>query len=77
MKNVILFNYGISYENRAEVIFTFYPNMAGNSTAKPLEKLEQRDVMKSLLTQEQVDYYYQNQEVRGELRTLCSVINEL
>ena len=58
MKNVILFNYGISYENRAEVIFTFYPNMAGNSTAKPLEKLEQRDVMKSLLTQEQVCLLY-------------------
>lgn len=77
MENVILFNYGISSENHPEVIFTFYPNMAGNSTAKPLEKLEQRDMMKSLLSQEQVDYYFQNQEIRGELRTLSSVINEL
>lgn len=40
MKNVILFNYGISYENRVEVIFIFYFNMVGNLIVKFFEKLE-------------------------------------
>lgn len=77
IKNVFLFNYGISSENKAEVGFTFYSNMAGNSTIKPLEKLQQRNVMESFLTQEKVEYYFQNQQVQGELRTLSSVISEL
>lgn len=77
IKNVFLFNYGISSENQAEVVFTFYPNMAGNSTTKPLEKLQQRNVMESFLTQEEVEYCFHNQQVQGELRTLSSVISEL
>ena len=75
--NIFLFNYGISSENKTQVPFTFYPNMAGNSTTKPIEKLEQRNIMESFLTQEEVEYCFQNQQVRGELRTLSSVINEL
>jgi len=77
LSNISLFNYGLSSENNAEKLFTFYPNMAGNSTTKPLEKLEQREVMNTVLDKNMVDYFFQNQEVRGELRTLSSVINEL
>ena len=77
IKNVFLFNYGISSENQTEVGFTFYPNMAGNSTIKPLEKIEQRNVMESLLSQEEVEYFFQCQQVRGELKTLSSIISEL
>ena len=77
LHNISLFNYGLSSENNAEKLFTFYPNMAGNSTTKPLEKLEQRDAMNAVLSKEQVEYFFQSDRVKGELRTLSSVINEL
>lgn len=77
LSNIFLFNYGLSSENNLKQLFTFYPNMAGNSTTKPLEKLEQRDVMKAALSQEQMEYLFQSTQVSGELRTLSSVINEL
>jgi hypothetical protein len=50
--------------------------MAGNSTTKPQEKLEQRDAMNAVLSEEQVEYFFQSVQVKGELRTLSSVINE-
>lgn len=75
--NTYLFNYGLSSSNIPAQSFTFYPNMAGNSTTKPLEKLEQREVMNQTLSNDMVEYLFQKQEVTGTLRTLSSVINEL
>jgi FkbM family methyltransferase len=75
--NTYLFNYGLSSSNIPSKSFTFYPNMAGNSTTKPLEKLEQREVMNVVLSNNMVEYLFQSQEVIGEVRTLSSVINEL
>lgn len=77
IENISLFQYGFSSVNKSEVLFTFYPNMAGNSTRKPVEKVEQREVMNARLNKEMVDYLFQNQQVKGEVRTLSSVINEL
>ena len=77
LHDVSLFNYGLSSENNAEKLFTFYPNMAGNSTTKPVEKLEQKEIMNVILPQEKVEYFFQNSEVNGEVRTLSSVIDEL
>jgi FkbM family methyltransferase len=77
LTNISLFNYGLSSENKSDILFTFYPNMAGNSTVKPLEKLEQREVMNAHLNQEMVEYLFQNEQVKGEVRTLSSVMNEL
>ncbi len=77
LNNIFLFNYGLSSENNSDKIFTFYPNMAGNSTTKPLEKLAQRDAMNAVLSQEQVEYFFQSTQVKGELRTLSSMINQL
>ncbi len=77
LPHIYVFNYGLSSENNSATLFTFYPNMAGNSTAKPQEKVEQQDVMSSVLTQEQMEYFFQSEQVRGELRTLSSVIDEL
>ncbi|MDJ0900795.1 MAG: FkbM family methyltransferase [Xenococcus sp. MO_188.B8] len=77
LHNIFLFNYGLSSENNSEKLFTFYPNMAGNSTTKPLEKLEQQDAMNAVLSKEQVEDFFQSTQVKGELRTLSSVINEL
>lgn len=75
--NISLFNYGLSSQNKADVLFTFYPNMAGNSTIKPIEKLEQRKVMTSLLNEEKVKYLFQSQLVKGEVKTLSSIVNDL
>ncbi len=75
--NISLFNYGLSSANISSKSFTFYPNMAGNSTTKPLEKLNQREVMNVAFSEEIVEYLFENQEVIGEVRTLSSVINEL
>lgn len=75
--NISLFNYGLSSENNSKKLFTFYPNMAGNSTTRPLDKLEQRDVMNATLNKDMVEYLFQSEEVSGEVKTLSSVINEL
>ncbi len=75
--NISLFNYGLSSSNIQAKSFTFYPNMAGNSTTRPWEKLKQREVMNVALNQDMVEYLFQRQEVTGEVRTLSSVINEL
>ena len=77
LHNIFLFNYGLSSKSNSEKLFTFYPNMAGNSTTKPLEKLKQRDAMNAVLSEEQVEYFFQSAQVKGELRTLSSVINDL
>ena len=75
--NVSLFNFGLSSESYPEKQFTFYPNLAGNSTTRPQEKFKQRDAMKATFTPEELDYFYQTQEVKGELKTLSYVIDEL
>jgi FkbM family methyltransferase len=77
LQNTYLFNYGLSSSNISAQSFTFYPNMAGNSTTRPLEKLEQREVMNLALSNDMVEYLFQNQEVTAEVRTLSSVIEEL
>ncbi|MEH1793198.1 MULTISPECIES: FkbM family methyltransferase [unclassified Nostoc] len=77
LSNITLLNYGLSSENNSVKLFTFYPNMTGNSTTKPLEKLQQREVMNTVLNKDMVDYLFKSEEVRGEIRTLSSVINEL
>ncbi|WP_392532249.1 FkbM family methyltransferase [Nostoc sp. C117] len=75
--NVSLQNYGLGSENILEQVFTFYPNLAGNSTARPWEKLAQRELMKVEYNQEIEEHCFQSQEIKGEIKTLSSVINSL
>ena len=75
--NIYLLNYGLSSTNESEKLFTFYPNMAGNSTSRPHEKLEQQEVMNAALNKQIVEYLFQSNQVKAEVRTLSSVINEL
>ncbi|MTJ07256.1 FkbM family methyltransferase [Anabaena sp. UHCC 0204] len=77
VSNISLYNHGLGSENISEKTFTFYPNMAGNSTSKPWEKVNQRAVMNTVLHQDMVDYFFQSQEVKCEIKTLSSVINSL
>ncbi|MGK7925986.1 MAG: FkbM family methyltransferase [Spirulina sp.] len=78
LTNVSLLNYGLGSENNTEQIFTFYPNMPGNSTERPHEKMAQKDIAIDILGQEQTEYFFQNsQQVIGEIRTLSRVIKDL
>lgn len=76
--NAFLLNYGFSFEDTHSKMFTFYPHLAGNSTTKPDEKLQQKDAMYAVLDKELVEYLYQDSEqICCELRTLSSAISEL
>lgn len=77
LANISLFNYGLSSKNQSDMLFTFYPNMAGNSTVRPVEKVEQQEVMNARLNKEMVEYLFQSEQVKGEVKTLSFVMNEL
>jgi len=76
--NVSLFNYGFSSEYKSDKPFTFFPHMAGNSTTRLNEKLQEKDAMYTLLDKELVEYLYQDSEQTFcQLKTLSSTISEL
>jgi FkbM family methyltransferase len=77
LKNVSVFNHGLGSENDVERLFTFFPNMPGNSTEKPAEKTVQKKVMLEAIGQEQVDFFYQATQAIGEIKTLSRVIKDL
>jgi FkbM family methyltransferase len=76
LTSVSLYNYGLSSEDDGARVFMFYPNMPGNSTERPTEKMSQREVMINAIGQEQTDFF-QNTQVIGEVRTLSRVIKDL
>jgi FkbM family methyltransferase len=77
--NLFTFNYGLSSENNSEKIFTFYPQMAGNSTSRPGEKLVNIDVNTEEISDTDLfaDFFKEVQQVKCQVRTLSSVISEL
>jgi FkbM family methyltransferase len=78
--NLFIFNYGLSSENNVAKVFTFYPQMAGNSTSKPGEKLVNINETPSDDTDTEdlfVDFFKEVKQVKCELRTLSSVMSEL
>ncbi|MEA5468253.1 FkbM family methyltransferase [Spirulina sp. 06S082] len=77
LSNVSPFKYGLGSENDRERVFTFYPNMPGNSTAKPEEKIIQKNLMVDVFGQEQTDYFFQKIQVIGEVKKLSRVIKDL
>lgn len=82
LENISLFNYGLSSENNPEKIFTFYPNMAGNSTAKPGDAIADADDLKDIKESAKIenlfeDLFKEQQEVKCQVRTLSSIIEEL
>lgn len=83
LAGVSLFNYGISSENNPAKTFTFYPNMAGNSTTKPDDTIaDQNDILQRDGNEETVENLYEHffadsKQIKCELKTLSSVIEEL
>ena len=66
----------IGSKDGTERTFTFYPHMAGNSTANPEVKNEQRRVMTELLGKEQTDVFFQSESQAARVRTISSIIEE-
>lgn len=82
LDNVSLFNYGLSSENNPNKIFTFYPNMAGNSTTKPGDTLAKVDDFSQLENSEKIENLFEHlftelQQVKCPVRKLSCVIDEL
>jgi FkbM family methyltransferase len=83
-KNVQLHNYSdvhaynvaIGSLDGGERLFTYYPNMAGNSTADPGLKNGVRPVMDQLFGKEWADYMYESETRVVKVRSLASVILE-
>nr|WP_329608409.1 FkbM family methyltransferase [Nostoc sp. CMAA1605] len=82
LEKVRLFNCGLSSENNPDKIFTFYPNMAGNSTTKPNDIIADTDEIKSQPDAEEItdlfaDLFVEQTQVKCQVRTLSSLIDEL
>ncbi|MBW4560869.1 MAG: FkbM family methyltransferase [Mojavia pulchra JT2-VF2] len=82
LTNVSLFNCGFSSENNPEKLFTFYPNMAGNSTIKPGDALANTDTVTNENESEKIENIFEHlfvekQQVKCKVRTISSVIDEL
>src|SRR5262245_7620528 len=58
LTDVYAHNYALGSVDGAERAITFYPNVAGNSTAHPENKADQKRMLADLIGQEQVDYLF-------------------
>lgn len=76
LTNVYPHNYALGSEDGSVRTITFYPNLAGNSTAQPESKEEQKRMLTELLGPEQVAYLFQSAQMYAvPTRTLSAVID--
>ena len=77
LRDVYPHNYALGNQDGAERAITFFPNLAGNSTAHPETKDAQKRMLTELIGQEQVDYLFQSAQVYAvPTRTLSAVIDD-
>ena len=76
LKNVIARNFAIGSGDRTERIFTYYPNMAGNSTANPAFKESQHKEMVATFGKEKTDWAFVSETRVAQVRTLSALIEE-
>ena len=74
LENVHAFQAAAGLHEHAVRRFTFYPNMAGNSTANPDFKQHEYAFMTKILGQERTDWFFEKRERTAEVRTLSSII---
>ena len=74
--DVHLYNVAVGSEDHGEQIFTFFPNMPGNSTTNPTLKDDQKPALEQLLGKPATDFLYQTETRTVRVRTLSSVIRE-
>lgn len=74
--DIHLYNVAIGSQDHVEKAFTFFPHMPGNSTAIPVLKDEQKQVMDQRFGKELSDFLNQSETRVVQVRTLSSVIRE-
>ena len=74
--DVHAYNVAIGSLDHTERTFTFYPYMAGNSTAVPALKHDQMPAMDQIFGKEAIDVIYESESRIAPVRTLSSVIQE-
>ncbi len=75
LDRVNAYHCAVGSKAQAERSFTFYPNMAGNSTANAAVKAPQRKVMNDLFGTEETDRCFQSQPRIARVETLSAVID--
>ncbi len=76
LRGVYPHNNALGSTDGAERTFTFYPNMAGNSTANPGDKAELQSTMTELFGKELVDFSFQSEIQTAQVRTISSMIEK-
>ncbi len=74
--DIHLYNVAIGSQDHTEKVFTFFPNMPGNSTARPALKDNQKQAMAQLLGKATSDFLHQSETRTVQVRTLSSIIRD-
>jgi FkbM family methyltransferase len=74
--DVHLYNLAVGSQDHTEIMFTFFPNMPGNTTANPALKDDVRPVMDQLFGKKMSDVLYQTETCVAQVRTLSSIFRE-
>jgi FkbM family methyltransferase len=74
---IYTFNYAVGSRDEAASTMTYYPNLAGNSTRHPDDKIPLKKLLTETLGEGQADYIMRAEQVNNvRMRTLSSVISE-
>jgi len=76
LRDVIAQNVAIGASDGIERTFTYYPNLAGNTTATPAYKEYEKRVMIELIGKERTDRAFISETRRAKVRTLSAIIRE-
>jgi len=76
LDSVSPYNLAIGSLDRSERTLTYYPNMAGNSTANPTYKLNQQKEMIETFGKEKTDWAFVSETRIAQVRTLSAIIKE-
>ena len=76
LKKVITQNVAIGSSDGIERTFTYYPNMAGNSTANPAYKEYEKKVMNEAIGKERTERAFISETRRAKVKTLSAIIRE-
>lgn len=76
LRDVITENAAIGSSDGIERTFTYYPNLAGNTTATPAYKENEKRVMNELIGKEMTERAFTSETRRAKVKTLSAIIRE-
>jgi FkbM family methyltransferase len=75
LSNVHIHNCAVGSRTVARRTFAYYPNMAGNSTAKPAMKKPQLDFMEAQLGKPLTEFLFRSETRHAPMQTLSAVLD--